>query len=376
MTRAHPNFFEQHKVLGYGLLFVGVVLVTVVVDIIARKILDKINLGHESTIRIESRIYHHGFQPNAEGTIRWGKAKYSAFTNSLGFLDARKREVPLHTEKYRVVFIGDSFTEGVGYPYPQTFVGLLHSRFADIEILNAAAVSYSPIIYYRKMKHFIEDVGLTFDELVVCLDISDIWDENWYYLDSNTNQIRERPANRSLGYHPPFIRRIIRKVFDSTVLMKSLYDGLVSMGFFRGNPLTLEATKSLWTISKTYYEGYGRTGLEKSAQHLSELAHLLHDKGIHMTLMVYPWPDQIYFEDLHSRQVTYWQAWTAQQNVRFVNLFPHFIGQRPAREILDTYFIRDDIHWNEEGHRLVAKVLAQELLPTTHVGLGSPSVAQ
>jgi hypothetical protein len=43
------------------------------------------------------------------------------FTDSLGFKDASRRAVP---DRRRILFIGDSFTEGVGLPYEQTFVGL------------------------------------------------------------------------------------------------------------------------------------------------------------------------------------------------------------------------------------------------------------
>jgi len=51
---------------------------------------------------------------------------------------------------------------------------------ARYEILNAAAVSYSPRIYYLKTKYLIEEKGLVFDELYVFIDISDIQNEIVY----------------------------------------------------------------------------------------------------------------------------------------------------------------------------------------------------
>jgi hypothetical protein len=49
-------------------------------------------------------------------------------TNSLGFKDAMPRNVPLHSKRKRVLFLGDSFTEGLGTSYNETFVG----RFAAV----------------------------------------------------------------------------------------------------------------------------------------------------------------------------------------------------------------------------------------------------
>lgn len=51
-------------------------------------------------------------------------------------------------------------------------------------MLNAAVSSYSPIIYWRKIQHLIEDRKLDFDALFVFLDLSDPQDETFYKLDS------------------------------------------------------------------------------------------------------------------------------------------------------------------------------------------------
>jgi hypothetical protein len=89
--------------------------------------------------------------------------------------------VPLKSDKPRIVFLGDSFTEGLGVPWGETFVGRIAEALEPkgIEVLNAATASYSPLLYYDKMKYWIEQ-GLVFDELVVFVDISDVRDELAY----------------------------------------------------------------------------------------------------------------------------------------------------------------------------------------------------
>ena len=134
------------------------------------------------TTRIYHPVFHHGFANNRSSRAKWGKNTYIITTNSLGFKDERKRKIPLTSPKNRIVVIGDSFTEGVGYPHEQTFVGLAerNSKIVNIDIFNAGVMSYCPKLYYLKIRYLLEDVGFRFNELYVYLDISDIQDEIVY----------------------------------------------------------------------------------------------------------------------------------------------------------------------------------------------------
>ena len=53
--------------------------------------------------------------------------------------------------KYKYAFLGDSFTEGLGLNYSDTFAGML-SDYSRYEIINMGVTSYSPIIYWNKIK--------------------------------------------------------------------------------------------------------------------------------------------------------------------------------------------------------------------------------
>ena len=88
--------------------------------------------------------------------------------------------------------IGDSFTEGVGIEFKNTFAGILQQRLAqnDIEVLNAAVSSYSPIIYFRKTQYLLETAGLEFEHLIVFIDLSDMEDEaKGYKFDQQGNVV-------------------------------------------------------------------------------------------------------------------------------------------------------------------------------------------
>jgi hypothetical protein len=106
-----------------------------------------------SKVRVVEPHYSHTLAANFDGEDWWGGKRYRVRTNSLGFKDSKIRDVPLRVDRKRVLFIGDSFTEGIGLPYEETFVGRFAAAFPQIDVLNAAVSSYAPSVYYTKIKH-------------------------------------------------------------------------------------------------------------------------------------------------------------------------------------------------------------------------------
>ena len=75
--------------------------------------------------------------------------------------------------------MGDSFTEGVGYDFEKTFVGIVDKALSTkgMEVLNAGVIGYFPAIYFKKTEYLLETLKLKFNHMVLFLDISDIADE-------------------------------------------------------------------------------------------------------------------------------------------------------------------------------------------------------
>jgi hypothetical protein len=69
----------------------------------------------KSKVRIANPVYSHPLAANFNGEEVWGQGESQIVTNSLGFKNASIRQVPLQSSKKRILFLGDSFTEGVGY---------------------------------------------------------------------------------------------------------------------------------------------------------------------------------------------------------------------------------------------------------------------
>jgi hypothetical protein len=95
---------------------------------------------------------------------------------------------------------------------------------------------------------------------------------------------------------------------------------------------------------------------------MTALAQFLAARGIPLTLVVYPWPQQLLWNDRHSLQVSFWRSWAGARNVRFVELFSDMFAQADSLGLEGTIarnFIPGDVHWNAAGHALTARLFLQ-----------------
>lgn len=125
--------------------------------------------------RVRHPVYHHTLKPNYDGLGRWGTWSYRICTNGEGFKTSCEQKHSTKKE-FDVAFIGDSFTEGIGLPYEQTFVGMVATKNPDLSIANLGVVSYSPAIYLAKLKDLFAK-GYRFKHIIVFIDIGDAYDE-------------------------------------------------------------------------------------------------------------------------------------------------------------------------------------------------------
>jgi len=334
----------------------------------------------EQRYRIHSPEYHHGLRPNVSiDDAGWGPLRYKVRTNSLGFRDRVVRDIPLVSPKRRILFIGDSFTEGVGVDYERTFPALIEDalvkRDASVEVLDAAAASYFPGIYLAKVRHLL-NAGLSVSEVIVCIDISDADDEaSEVYppeapesaspVSTATAAGAAPTAAPSSGASAPEGAHMTGALKPNAFLVFLHDHTLVTFNVLKAlkdaiaPPLPPEVVspRGLWTVREDAWETFGAIGNERCVRHMDELARILAARKIPLTVAVYPWPAQVYFHDIDSKQVRIWRDWAARRGARFVNVFPAFVTNDPPMETIHRYFIAGDVHWNEAGHRLVAETI-------------------
>ena len=313
--------------------------------------------------------YHHGFQPGVSSLSSWGKKIYQIHTNSLGFIDKSAREVALASQRHRVLIIGDSFTEGRGIFYTETFPGLIEAALEPkgIEIFNAAVSSYCPKLYYLKVKYLLEQVKFRFNELVVFIDISDIPDEILY----EKFEPAEIPARVMFLYNVrKYFERNSATYFSLTHLVKKSKPGMeydenifpqLRESYKHVFTPQYEREREYWTLDREIYERVGKKGLALAEKNMDMLYRMCQQYNIRLSIAVYPWPFQIAYHDVNSLQEQFWRIFCEQRKLNFIDLFPLFINKEDPKEIYMRYYINGDIHWNMEGHKLVARKVLESL---------------
>lgn len=311
--------------------------------------------------RVTSLFYHHSLAANTHAQTFWGETdveRYDVYTNSLGFIDEKVRSVPLKTDGERLLLMGDSFTEGVGYPWKKTFVGKLSHALKNknVEVLNSGVVSYSPKLHYLKLKKLLDD-GLQVNRILLFLDVSDIQDEvvYRYFVPANSNvpswlsRLHAFFVQYSFLYHS-YYKQIYLSNKNPLDPKKSPFWGGVKK-FHRVTPL--------WVFATPEFERWGKDGLASADHYMQEIIALCKKNNIAFSMAIYPWPRELKKRVMNDRHHRYWMRFGRKNSVDVIDMFPLFFNLGP--DGYQKYFIDGDVHWTEKGHELVYEYLIKHI---------------
>lgn len=310
---------------------------------------------------IPSPYYHHDLQKKFRQEVQWGGFNYTLCTNSLGFIDSAPREVELEKKAgtERLLFIGDSFLLGSGFPYGESFIGIVTEKLGreNYEVLNAGVGSYAPRLYYLKVKHLLEKVGLKFDRLYVFIDISDIQDEISYELftPDRSRYTLLREVYFLLRSHSAMFPFLIDKFKPIHNILALTMDEAGAKNIIKWkDEVVYQGEKAIWTEKNA--PQWRDKGLALARENITRLCDLCKSRGIPVTIAVYPWPTQVRAGRLDSLQAVFWKRFAEENGTGFIDYFPYFIGKGGADALIEKHFIKGDVHWNRDGNRLVADV--------------------
>ncbi|MGQ0583110.1 MAG: hypothetical protein ACT4O6_14330 [Reyranella sp.] len=292
--------------------------------------------------------HHHDLVPDREITRLWGRVRYPWKTDRFGFRTGTC--APEEPEKGReaIFVVGDSFTEALGSPYEQSFVGLMACDAGEQgkAVYNLGVASYSPAIYHQKIRASAERLGVTPAEIFVFLDLSDIDDDANVYRASGEGAVAHaRPAGFSIPWDD-----IGRFFVGNFAVVHLVHDLSVASSF--NQQMSFGRPRARWAFDPVLLESWGRRGLEVAGGNLERVVDICRDWKCRVTLVVYPWPDNVAAGDRDSLQVRHWRDWAAARGVRFVDGFAPFFRE-PAGVAIGKYFIPGDVHFTEAGNRLL-----------------------
>jgi hypothetical protein len=326
--------------------------------------------------RIADPVYDHGFAANFDGYDLWGALRYQLITNSFGFKDGSVREVLLKPTSRRILLIGDSFTEGIGLNFEDTFAGMLanagQQRSDKIEFLNAGVASYSPIIYYKKIKYLLER-GLQFDEVVVFSDTSDVNDEatSYFCIDddpkyrTHCSSIEGSQQTAPAPLKTEFLRDHFAVTNRIRIYVKRYIQSRLGN---RRRVINTDHTMIGWVfkgidIAKEVQPLGVDGGIARSLQNMGALSDMLATRNIPLTIVVYPWAPQLAQGDRDSRQVSLWRDFCRGRCKAFVDVYPAFFAETESdKDWFEHLYIIGDVHYSAAGNRFLFRQIEQQLL--------------
>ena len=311
--------------------------------------------------RIDHDIYHHGLKQNVKMENVMGfEGLYTFCTDNHGFryrCDSEKRG-----KFFDYAFMGDSFTEGSSVSYEDTFVGIFENKI-NKKVANLGVVSYSPKIYLSKLNYLLNN-GFVFAHVIIPIDISDLYDDDVYYR-INENLIVEDNYERGERLK---IRRFLRNNFPFTNFYMYVIKNLNKVGY---SPRNVDSKipyfhkdvilKARWTYSsEEKIDGYWSTVNDAKSEMITTMTRiykLLEENNISLSIVVYPWPQQIEKDNEKSKHVQMWKKFCENKCTNFINLFPVFFKEKRDNGYLETYkkyYWWNDMHFNIKGNKLVA----------------------
>ena len=296
---------------------------------------------------INHNIFDHNLKKSFKANLEWAPGETYPYCTDKNSFRTFCNKMDSETKEFDIAFIGDSFTEGVGIKYEDTFVGRITKKFDKIEIANLGVVSYSPSIYFTKLKFLLED-GYKFKRVIIYFDISDIYDDNRKYKFIDNKIYRKKSAILSK------IQRNLKSAFPFLAYsLKSLKNN-----FFEKSAIVNKCTyldycheKSSWTYDDKYF---GTSEINKSLKFMEMIYEILNEYDIKMSVGIYPWPSQILFDKQDSKIVNIMNKFCINKCEFFFNNFTDFfneIDETDKNKVISKYYIKGDVHFNSLGNK-------------------------
>jgi len=253
--------------------------------------------------------------------------------------------------KYRVLVLGDSFTEGVAVGEDQVFTRLLEASDPDLEVMNAGVSAWGTVQQYL----YLRDEGIGFQPNRVLV---------MYY----TNDLTDNciPYSPGIGPRPHALIKDgsveIVEDFDDARFVRFLPPVPFRSFLSRYSMLFYALNERIWLKAKM--EEYRRILIEEEQAlvpaetkkiglfMLSRMETLLAPRGIELAVVLIPsksmlkgggreWYDEI-------------REFCGLEDIECLSLLDAMIG---AKERGQKPYFEKDIHWNKEGHAIAAQAM-------------------
>ena len=377
------NFFKN--------IFI-ILLITLLTDIVVFFFTSseiKASLFVNRAHRIKSFYYHHDLRNKAYFYDIWGYERYKIFTNNLGFKDKSNRNVEF--KKNNILFIGDSFTEGVGLPFEDTYVGIIASKLknVDTEVLNAGVQSYSPKIYYAKLYDIIYRKKYPISHVVVMISGGDVYDDYYKYGEVNSENLllHQDFQNKYVINLINFIKgntltyQLITRITPPKVipeLIKSFFQEKDEIKNYSTKENELKRIKddeimSFELLKRSDYEYFyddekflewGKDAIDESSLYIKKIDSILKEKNIKLDILYSQSAPLVLIEPIEKNLNYLINSFEKSLNnssakFHYIRDFTTIYSSRI--EAYKELFYIGDVHLNKKGNTEIAKEIINKL---------------
>ncbi len=333
-------------VTNIALIFCSVLLALVLAELLLRAF--RVGYGNAP---LENDPYLHHRHPRDYSFLCHTPSKeyggHIVYYDEHGLVfDGLQNKSRSHEFKYRVAFLGDSFTEADQVAYKDSFVGLLGAFSCSTETLNFGVASYSPALYCIQWNIAVKNFNPT--HVIVQLYSNDIADDETYIRNA-----RFDPGGNLVA--------VPGDVGHAADLLRKSY----LIRFIRKAYLQLEWVLSSHATEQTATGGYVEENpdiTDRSAQFIRKLSNEVSSSGAHFYLTVIPSKSRVESAGQTHNELEFsqkWERWAREQGIGFIDLVEPFHQARRKKD--EPLFYEKDIHLNKNGHRVVADAISSSL---------------
>ena len=365
------------------------VLMNLFVVLLAVEVYVRVKQGDLSQFKAREMQYRradfrfdHSFIPGAKASCVTQEWDVPYSINSMGFRDHEYGKKPAGT--FRVLMIGDSYTEGYGVKLEDSFIKVLEKELNDhdsskkYEVVNGAIASYSPLLEYI----FISQKALSVEPDVVVLvyDYGDLKDDYEYEKTTtfeNGLPVKATPYQRAWTPNATAFQRFLIRHFRAYLYLDNKLNKMAFKWQNRQrqfqNEYTDETPHDSFIVFRPGQEENVKKLWVRNEKYLDLIHRHLKERGIPLVLVSYPYGIQLGAEEWSEGRLTQGfktgvvypqpehvhsiEKFCQERDIPFVNLYDGMA----ARYSFPLQY-KFDGHLNPKGHRLMGEVLYEELV--------------
>ena len=325
---------------------------------------------YDKRSRISHPVFHHTFRGNINFKSAGFNQSLRICANEHGFKSSCEYK---KKNTFEFGLIGDSFTEGIGLNYEDTFSGVFEKK-SNFDVANLGVSSYSSKIYLSKLNHYLNK-GIRFNHIIIFLDISDYYDDAYYNLDLESLRIIHTKREKfkiKLRKNFPFTNYyfyVIKKLRNSSQDNKeiSIKEKILSKDQVNIKKLLNSESvnkKTSWIYAnKNDFKMNNKNFLlihSEMKLYLNQINELLKKNDTKFSLAIYPWPHNLQTSKNTSFYRNEWKEFCVSKCEFFFDFFEEFekkLKNDNFNKVYKKYYFSGDVHFNKEGNKIIADKL-------------------